>query len=100
MEFLSLVGSSNLNRIIRCECFVINRSPSIVFNALVPSLIIAVVSFVITHINLIFAFVSLDLHVVTRSECADVDDAARREDLVVDERGELLTAQAESNVAA
>ena len=100
MEFLSLVGSSDLNRIIRCECFVINRSPSIVFNALVPSLIIAIVSLVITHINFIFSFVSLDLHVVAWRKCIDVDDAAVREDLVVDEWGELLATETESNVAA
>ena len=52
------------------------------------------------NIDLFLACVLLDLVVVSRRKSVDIDYAAMSEDLVVDQRWELVSTKSESNVAS
>ena len=61
---------------------------------------IVILGLVVLDINLLLPCLLLDGVVVTRCKRVDIDDAAMREDLVVDQRWEALTTQAEPDMAA
>jgi len=95
MELFSLVSRPYLNRVIRSKRLVIDRPPPIVFNSFVPALRVTIISFIISHIDLVLSLVPLYLHVISRGKGIDVDDATVRENLVVDEWGKFLTTESE-----
>jgi len=95
MELFSLIRCPDLYRVVRRKCLVVDRPPPVVLDSLVPALSVAVICLIVPDVNLVLALVTLYLHVVAGGERIDVDDAAVRENLVVDEWGEFLTTQAE-----
>lgn len=95
MELFSLIRCPDLDRVVRRKCLVVDRPPPVVLDSLVPALSVAVICLIVPDVNLVLALVTLYLHVVAGGERIDVDDAAVRENLVVDEWGEFLTTQAE-----
>ena len=61
---------------------------------------IVILGLVILNIDLFLPCVFLDLIVVAGSESIDIYYAAMSEDLVVDQRWELVSTQSESNMAS
>lgn len=68
MEWFRLISGFNLNLIVRCQYFVIDRSPPIIFNSFVPALMFITRVFIKRDINRRFLFIFLHLVIIARSE--------------------------------
>lgn len=78
--------------------FVVDRTPTIILKAQVPSIVIIVFWFVIVDVDRLLARLLFHLHIVTRRESTNVHDTSMTEDLVVDERREFLSAKSEPHM--
>ena len=98
MEWSLLFVGVCLDLIIWSQVFIVDRSPAIILDALVPALMLVLLRLIIFHIDALFLCFLFDLHIVSRRKGVDVDNGGVDEDFVVDERRELQATEAEAHV--
>ena len=81
------------------QSLIVDRSPSVTLDPLIPALMVILLWLVKLHIDCIFPLLILDLGIIARSESVDIDHRAMHENLVVDQWRELETTETESNMA-
>lgn len=99
MEGLGLVACFYLYSVEGRQHFVVDGTPAVVFNPLVPSLVLILFYLVDFDVNCCFLHVFFHLLVVTRSKGVDVNNRTVNENLVVDQRWEVDASKSEANVA-
>lgn len=99
MKRFWFIRSVDFNLIIRCKYLVVDGSPTIILNALVPALMFVVRIFIKLYVYRSFLLLFFQMIVITWRECIYVADGAVYENFIVDERWKLEATQPEPYMA-
>jgi hypothetical protein len=98
MERFWLISGVKFNLVKRCQYFIIDWPPSIVFDSFIPALMFIVFRLVKFDINRLFFGVFFNLIIVSGRKSINITDGTMHKDFIVDEWWEFQTSKSESDM--